>query len=133
MAPYHSRSVAILMLHVAGSVADNYKSDSRPQLEENLSLSVKPSRYRSKYITGPLQVVLREICETPFLISTQATELTALIPNEKVARNHACMTANVIMDVYLNRPFYITITNFGNSDVIPHRYKKLGEGPIAPQ
>lgn len=115
------------MVQEAGSAAENDKSDTLQKVTERLALLVTPIRCDSKYITVARQVVLKVLCETPVLISTQVAGVREAIPQENVNKNHACMTAKGFMDINPGRLFNITIATFDKIDVNLHKEQKVGK------
>lgn len=87
------------MVHEAKSAAKTNPSDIRQFIDQDLVLLVAPIRSKPKYNTVPRQVLLKAMCGIKALVSTQAAVLIAVVPHENVAKNHACITAEDIMDV----------------------------------
>lgn len=63
--------------------------------------------------------------ETPVLLSTQPAGLMELIPYGILAKDHACMMAKRIIDVYTGLPFYISMEIFCMADVRLPKHQKL--------
>lgn len=80
-----------------------------------------------------VQVVLKAMCATSVLVSTQRTGLIEVFSHENVANNHVCMTAEVIMDLYAGCTFYLTIESFDKVDVNWRKREELGEVADEPQ
>lgn len=80
---------------------------------------------KPKTFTVAQQVRLQSIYETIVLVSTQTEGLIEVNPYPSVAENHVFITAKHVMDVYLARPFDVTIANFGMIDVHLPRQETL--------
>lgn len=129
--PYHFRTVPILFLHKAGIKTRINRLDYRRKATHHLGLLVTPTSCEPRYITASRQVVSREMCETSVLVFTMAEDLIKLIFHKSVDNNHDYMIAKHIFDVYLNRPFHITIAIFGKEDKNLFRHQRVGEGENA--
>lgn len=72
------------------------------------------------------------MCETPVLFSTRLAGLVEDILHEIVAKKHACMMTEEIMDIYQGRPFYIIVTSFSKVYVHLPKHQKVGTVADAP-
>lgn len=115
------------MIHKVESAARNYKSDACRAVPKGWALITLPTRCEPKYITVARQIVPAAMCETPFLVSTQAADITAMIPYEDAAKRHACSMAKGIMNAYLNRFFIISSQVFGKVGINLSKPQKVGE------
>lgn len=77
------------MVHEARNETEKNKSETHQEVEEALAQLVTPTRYKRKYITAVLQIFLKGMCETPFLVSTQVAGLIEVITHGNNAKNHA--------------------------------------------
>lgn len=60
-------------------------------------------------------------------VFTQSPGLIAVLLHDPFFKNHDCMTAKEIMNVYLCGSFYINITSFGKVVVSLLKLKDVGE------
>lgn len=109
--PHHSPTVPILIVYEANSKPEKNNIEARQEVEEELTLLETPIKCEPKCITVARQVVLKAMCETLVIVSTQAAGLTESIPCAYVAKHHACMMAKGLIDAYPGRPCYITFVN----------------------
>lgn len=114
---YHCTPVPVLNLHEAGSLNRNDTSDRNLELSWCFALFVKRTRCEQKYITTVRYVLLSVMRETIVLVHTQATGLINLHSDEMMAKTHARMTVNGIVNVCPGPAFYITIVIFGRVEV----------------
>lgn len=102
-------------------------SDIRQSNIENLALLVTPTEIEQKLFTAARQEVLKAMGETAEFASAQVDGLIEIISHINIAKNHACMTAKQIMDVYQGSLFYITIVSFSKVDVHLPKHQMGGE------
>lgn len=107
-------------------------TETRQVDEKELALLVAPTRCKHESIMIARQVALTATCWIQGLVSTQAAGLIKVVFREDLIKNHACMTAQDIADVYLGRHFYITIANFGIADARLSKRRNVGEVAIEP-
>lgn len=98
------------MLAEAGSSIETKEKSNTPQSNrEDLAQSVSTTESKPKPITVSCQIVLRATYETSVLVLTHAFGLIEVIPHDNSARNHSCVVAKRITDVFPGISFYITI------------------------
>lgn len=85
------------------------------------------------FITSTRQVVLKAMCATPALRSTEAARVIAVTFQAYVAKGHVRMAVKGTMDVYPRRLFYITIANFGMNDGHLPSHQNVDEVATAPK
>lgn len=90
-------------------------------------------RCQLKSITVARPVVLKVMYKTTVLVSTEAKDLIEVALHEAVPKNHACMTAQGIINVYKDRLFCITIANFGMGNVHLPKHRKIGKVASVPE
>lgn len=98
--PYHYPPVPKLIVYKARSEPEIEKLDSHQNVESDLALLVTASGGEPKYITVVRQVVLRAVCETPVIVSTQVACILEVILHRSVANNHLRKMAKGIMYIY---------------------------------
>lgn len=103
------------------SEPEQNKSNIRQTTDHDLA----PTRSESNNTTAARQVVLKEMCKMPVLVSTKAADLMQVTLQENVDRIHAYITVKSNIDVYLRRSFYITIANFYKANVYVPKQKRL--------
>lgn len=80
-----------------------------------------------KQITVSWLVVLKALCETPVLTSTQAVRQVEVVQDDSMAEHYAYMTAKRNMNTHPGHFSDNTIINYGNVDLHPPTHKKVGE------
>lgn len=130
--PHHSLPVPILMVNNGKCEAEVNTSDIGQINDQDLTPLVKPTCNEPRCITAARQVVLKAICETSVLVSTQALGLLQVATRKNVDKTPVCTTARGIMGVYPRRLIYITISNFGKVDVHLQKHQTVGEVTNAP-
>lgn len=80
-------------------------------------LLVKIIRSQSRYSMVPHQVLLKAMCWTLLLASTQATGLLDVVGHEFVPKYRGCMISKRIMDIYRCSFLYIALLSSDEADV----------------
>lgn len=101
----HSSPVPILTVHKARNEAEMDRSDPCQGDEASLAMFVTSIGCETKYIAVARQVVLKAMCETPVLVSIQATALVYVRPIKTCPKKYACMTAKGIVNAYTSGLF----------------------------
>lgn len=95
----YSPHIPYRLLQKATIAAKKDKSDSRQEIQEDLSLFVTPTPGGHRIRTATRQVLLKVMCDMLVLVVTKGTGLVDLIPHEFIAKTQACITGEGIVDV----------------------------------
>lgn len=99
------------MVHDAKRASEEDKSDSRQEIDADLTLFLTPIQGNHKKIVFTRKVLLNDMCETLLLVSTNAFGVMLVAPNKNVWKTQVFTTTNGNIDVNQGWPFHITIVN----------------------